>query len=426
MSRGNRGTRDSRITFCIAKVATYQYCLTKPTNNNYTGKGTWRTVDSSLIFVNISKAPILANPGLTSSSSCQISSEAPKFEGVIDEHPSRCVPFPFVSETSSSWLQSDRVPSVSHGDCHGTSLPRHNLLRRDEEPLPLWCSQDFENSSGPAVLSKGPHEDLKLHETCGITRRTKKRTKRPIKAVRSVIAEDRCNGQISSAMEKCSASINYPFDRPWDIYLPGPFYDPSCIQPGTLISETKQVTQNAGSCHNRPGTSSDATGMTLSATYNESKPTRRRLPSLSLEYIHAGQQGRSRSQEGYFIIDIGPPSCGPGSPQTIQFDCDPEVVQPSLFQKLSAFTSTVWPRVSQLCIWRRKSRKPRRRIQFVVVLVTVVGAPTCVSVLSGVGTNSLVITGVVTAIIAFGKFLFDLLGGSRPELKSDMIFDCQP
>ncbi|MCJ1405833.1 hypothetical protein MMC11_009063 [Xylographa trunciseda] len=52
----------------------------------------------------------------------------------------------------------------------------------------------------------------------------------------------------------------------------------------------------------------------------------------------------------------------------------------------------------------------KRKMQCAVALLTIIAAPTCVSIMSSTGTNSIATTGAVTAIIAGGRFFFDALG----------------
>ena len=422
MSRSHHGASDTTITSCTAQDEINHLLSLKPTTNHCTGKRTQKTRQFPSTFGNVSNSSILADTCLTSPSGYQILSKTSNIEAVVHEYPSRDDLYPFVPDTPSFWPQPNLFPPSSLRSCHGASSPRQHLSHNDGLPIPRYCLQDIEVFSGDTGPSKRHYEDINCPPTSGSTRSTMQRAKRSTKAEKNTMAEDRCGGQLSSTMSMFSASINNPFHRLGDVHLPEPSFDLSHIQYGPLISATKQVAQDAGHWCNRPVTANGAIGIASSASYYEDNPTRRRRPSLSLESIRTRPLERSTSGERFFIIEIDPPSYGHGSPQTSQFESDLEVVQPSLFRRLLAVTSTAWTQVSRLCIVRHISRRSRRRIQWVVVLVTVVGAPTSVSVLSKAGTNSLVTTGVVTAVIAFGKFLYDRLEGSASELNSDMIF----
>ena len=88
-----------------------------------------------------------------------------------------------------------------------------------------------------------------------------------------------------------------------------------------------------------------------------------------------------------------------------------EVVQASLLKRVLLVVFAIWNMVLMASnsgssfVWRRW----RSLLRFFVVVTAIVGAPTCVSVLSSRGTNSVVIACAVTAIITIGKFLFDVL-----------------
>ena len=429
MPRGAHGASNYKITFCPAQDEVGPYQSVKSRSHYSASKRTRRAHRLlSPAMDNAADPPSLAESCLTGPSSYQISSKASNLDTVVDEYRSRFDLFSLAPDTPFFGPQANLFPSPSNRGCHGTSWSRHDLSHSNGAPLPLRSLQDIEASSGDTSPSaSGQYESKNGPFTSGPTRSSVKCTKRSIKAERSTIAEGKRGDKLLSKTEKFSASINNPLDRPGSIHSPGSSIELSHIQYRPLILATKQALRGAGRWCDRPGATNGTTGIAYSANYYEDKSTRRRRPSLSLECPRTRPLERSRSCDRYFIIEIGPPLSGYGSPpQPMQFECDLEVVQPSLFERFLEAASKTWTLVSQLCIVRHLSRRLRRRLQCVVVLVTVVGAPTCVSVLSGAGINSLFTTGVVTAIIAFGKFLFDRLGGLGPELSSDMIFDCQP
>ncbi|MCJ1384229.1 hypothetical protein MMC17_007345 [Xylographa soralifera] len=144
---------------------------------------------------------------------------------------------------------------------------------------------------------------------------------------------------------------------------------------------------------------------------DELEISRRRRPSIAWEVQPTWRLPRERSSERFFIIETD--SALEGSPALRQMSVEqglevvPEPVRTLIWKQISR-VATFLLRIG-LQLWG--TGISRKRLRVAAVVISAVAAPTCVSVMSSAGTNSLVITGAVTAIIAAGKFLFDALAG---------------
>lgn len=104
-----------------------------------------------------------------------------------------------------------------------------------------------------------------------------------------------------------------------------------------------------------------------------------------------------QDSERGFVIDVESPSAEEETSDTLNNDEASAVIRFSLLAMVFGHITSVG----------------RRRMQCAVALLTLIAAPTCVSVIAKAGTNSVLMTGAVTAIIAGGKFFFNALGESR-------------
>ena len=151
----------------------------------------------------------------------------------------------------------------------------------------------------------------------------------------------------------------------------------------------------------------------MSATiYSESYP-----PENSRGTIHAMgtidplQQGYNRRRTSFEESSQHDPwrprpSQSPARCFVIDLESQDNSLAPSDFQDvaeddvMALLIKALWPMTALR----------RRKMQCVVALLTIIAAPTCVSIMSSTGTNSIATTGAVTAIIAGGKFFFNAWG----------------
>lgn len=150
--------------------------------------------------------------------------------------------------------------------------------------------------------------------------------------------------------------------------------------------------------------------VTSSATPLHNEYGQHYRPSYSSESQCSRTLDREPSYERYFVVDVDQDiEAGLNDPcASIQDQEGLELVQLSMLARLLEHMSS-WTSAFREKILTRYSSGGRKKLRYAVVLLTLVGAPVSVSVLSRNGANSLVITGAVTAIVAGGKFLFDVL-----------------
>lgn len=118
---------------------------------------------------------------------------------------------------------------------------------------------------------------------------------------------------------------------------------------------------------------------------------------------------RPRSTERYFIIEPGSAVAGDENSQQTDLEGGLELKHTSAYRRIVNRFSKARNAVFRAGTLSGLSAARRKRLQYLVILITFTGASTCVSVLSVAGTNNLVITGAITAILALGKILCDVL-----------------
>ena len=118
---------------------------------------------------------------------------------------------------------------------------------------------------------------------------------------------------------------------------------------------------------------------------------------------------RAHSTERFFIIETGSAVADGQSPQQADLESGLELAQPSAFRRIASCLSQARHVIFRAGGLRRLSATSRKKVQYLVCMVTFAGACTCVSVLSVARTNSLVITAAITFILAMGKLVCDVL-----------------
>lgn len=182
-----------------------------------------------------------------------------------------------------------------------------------------------------------------------------------------------------------------------------------------LLGNSWEASERAGPAP-RHTTEGIHPGDTTAVDYSRTAPGiyGRQRGSPSYREGHSAQPPtRSRSSERYFIIETGSPVAEERYSGHTDLEVGLETEHASTYRRIMDHLAKVMNAVPLARAFGGLSVTGRKRLQYLIILATFAGASTCVSVMSVAGTNSLVITGAITAILALGKILCDVLA-DRP------------
>ncbi|MCJ1246627.1 hypothetical protein MMC30_003836 [Trapelia coarctata] len=314
---------------------------------------------------------------------------------------------PLLGEYDQSLPRRKRGIAGSNKQCSGSKPPSLSLsdYQRSCADSDEGYSRSNKRSLGPSDISSGWISSQADHTTGSRpptidTRKFQRRLRgKDIPAKRNINQERDDGGRTSQAREGPSNPTKNQVVKAMPPHLTARFGNPT-VSPESLGRTLGQIDEEVYPCGGA-AMDSDTTTSYIHGRLRGSPSYWEQHPARLLT--------RSRSEERYFIIETGSPVAEQEYSAHSDIEGGVEPQHASTFRRMMNHLSRARNAISQTTSFGTLSATTRKKMQYLVILATFAGASSCVSVMSVAGTNSLVITGAITAILALGKILCDVL-----------------